>query len=182
MMRILGIVISAFGIMGILIEAQAGKIFLSSVLLSLFFLAIGTYIFIRNIRVKFPKVDSNGMKKLRIIEDIVLETTNDLDHLSNIQNVISKMKKSDDVLFELVTLQNKENYIKVTNSNNETIGVIPYTYPHRKYIANSIIDGATVLGKVFKISRKINGKYKLAISVAPYIVPINNEKWKVKSE
>ena len=173
MMRCLGISISMLGIMGIVLEMQSGKVFFSSVLICIALLILGTYVFVRNIRVKFPKVDENGMKRLRVIEDITLETTNDLDHLGNIQNAISKMKKNDDVFFELVTLQGKQNNVKVTNSKHETLGVIAYTYPHRRYIAAKLYDGSTVLGKVFKVSRGITGKRKISISVAPYVLKID---------
>lgn len=173
MMRYIGLGIATFGIMGVIVEAQSGKVFFSSVLLCIAMLIIGTYVYVKNSRVKFPKLDANGMKKLRVIEDIPLETTSDLDHLSSIQDVISKMKKGDDVLFQLVTLQGKEEHIKVTSTKDETLGIIPYTYPHRRYIANRIYDGATVLGKVFKVSRGITGKRKISVSVAPYILKID---------
>ena len=173
MMRYIGLGISTFGIMGVILEAQSGKVFFSSVLLCIAMFIIGIYIYTKNLRVKFPKVDEKGMKKLRVIEDIPLETTSDLDHLSTIQDVISKMKKGDDVLFQLVTLQGKEEHIKVTNTKDETLGIIPYTYPHRRYIATIMYDGATVYGKVFKIYRGITGKRKLSISIAPYALKIN---------
>ncbi len=173
MMRYIGLSIATLGILGVVVEAQSGKVFVSSVLLCIALLIIGSYVYARNLRVKFPKLDVNGMKKLRVIEDIPLETTSDLDHLTSIQGTIVKMKKNDNVLFELITLENKENSIKVTNEKNETLGVIPYTYPHRRYIATRIIDGATVLGKVFKVSKGISGKYKISISVCPYVVNLN---------
>ncbi len=173
MMRYVGLSIATLGIMGVIVEAQSGKVFFSSILLCIAMLIIGTFIYAKNLRVKFPRLDNNGMKKLKVIEDIPLETTSDLDHLSTIQDKISKMKKNDDVLFELVTLQGKEEHIKVTNTKDETLGVIPYTYPHRRYLATRIYDGATVLGKVFKVSRGIMGKRKISISVAPYVLKID---------
>ena len=136
-------------------------------------LIIGTYVYAKNSRVKFPKLDANGMKILRVIEDIPLETTNDLDPLSNIQDVISNLKKGDDVLFQLITLQGKDEHIKVTSTKDETLGIVPYTYPHRRYIAAKLYDGSTVLGKVFKVSRGITGKHKISISVAPYVLKID---------
>lgn len=173
MMRYIGLGISTLSIMGIVIEAQGGKVFFSSILLCLALFIIGIYIYVRNLKVKFPKLDDDGMKKLRIIEDIPLETVPEIDHISTIQNTISKMKKGDDVLFKLVTLKGKEENIKVTNTKEETLGIIPYTYPHRKYLAGRIYDGATVLGKVFKVSKGITGKYKIFISVAPYALKID---------
>ena len=172
-MRYIGLSIGTLGVMGIVIEVQSGKVFFSSILLCIAMLIIGTYVYAKNSRVKFPKLDANGMKILRVIEDIPLETTNDLDHLSNIQDVISNLKKGDDVLFQLITLQGKDEHIKVTSTKDETLGIVPYTYPHRRYIAAKLYDGSTVLGKVFKVSRGITGKRKISISVAPYVLKID---------
>ena len=170
MMRYTGLGIATLGIIGVIAEIQNGKVFISSVLIAIAMFIIGVYLYAKNLKVKFPKLDDKGMRRLRIIEDIPLVTTSDLDHLDSIQNTIIKMKKGDDVLFQLVTLNGKEESIKITNSKNETLGVIPYTYPHRRYLAGRIYDGATVLGKVFKVSRRITGKYKISISVAPYML------------
>ena len=172
-MRYIGLSIGTLGVMGIVIEVQSGKVFFSSILLCIAMLIIGTYVYAKNSRVKFPKLDANGMKILRVIEDIPLETTNDLDPLSNIQDVISNLKKGDDVLFQLITLQGKDEHIKVTSTKDETLGIVPYTYPHRRYIAAKLYDGSTVLGKVFKVSRGITGKRKISISVAPYVLKID---------
>ena len=43
------------------------------------------------------------------------------------------------------------------------------------YLAGRIYDGATVLGKVFKVSRRITGKYKISISVAPYMLKFDSD-------
>ena len=170
MMRYIGLGISTLGVMGIVLEAQSGKVFFSSILLCLAMFIIGVYIYTKNSRVKFPKQDDKGMKKVRVIEDIPLETAPDLDHLSTIQSTISKMKKGDDILFELITLKGKDDNIKITNTNQETLGIMPYTYPHRKYLAARIQDGATVYGKIFKVSKTLTGKYRASISVAPYML------------
>lgn len=168
MMRVIGISTMMIGIMGIFIEVTNGKVFISSILICIGLIILGSYTYVRNMRVKFPKFDNNNNRRRRVIEDITLEITDDLDHLNNIQNVLSKMKRNDEIFFELTNLQGKENQVKVTNSKRETLGIIPYTYPHRKFLAYQISNGTTVLGKVFKMTKSLTGKYSISISIAPY--------------
>ncbi len=169
-MRIVGICISTLGVMALALEIYTGKIFISTVLLSILLILLGTFTYVKNVKLKFPKFDDSGKKRASIMEDIPLVVTDDLDHLDSIQHNIKKMKKDNELMLKLVTLQGKENHVKVTNLNGETLGVVPYTYPNRKFLAYSLEEDATVLAKVFKTGLGITGKRKIFITIAIYSV------------
>lgn len=121
---------------------------------------------------EFPLVDEQGMKILRILDDVRLSGVTKEHKGVNPQEVIEELYEGEEVFFQRVKMKKYPHAVLVVNSISEPIGWIPEDFAYQQDIAKRLDDGTTVKGTVSKILGGEDGKnYGITINIARYTKP-----------